>query len=157
VRLFRIAREKYKQDLSGYGSALYGGRWNNKGTSALYTATHISLAVLEMVAQARRTYIAQEGAWLLELELAVASHLHSISHEALPADWRNPARIAATQAIGDQQFQAGNLGLIVPSAVLPRENNVVLNPRAVLYAQIKIVACEPLDVDDRLGLRAPSK
>ena len=47
--VYRFANAKYSKDLSGEGSKLFGGRWNNKGTAILYTSTSISLALLELL------------------------------------------------------------------------------------------------------------
>ena len=47
--VYRICKEAYANDLSGQGSKLYGGRWNSKGTSVIYTASSISLAMLEIL------------------------------------------------------------------------------------------------------------
>lgn len=37
-------------DLKGIGAGIFGGRWNRKGTNAVYVATTISLATLECLA-----------------------------------------------------------------------------------------------------------
>jgi len=47
VILYRLARKRYATDLSGIGARKVGGRCNPPGTAAVYTAEHISLAVLE--------------------------------------------------------------------------------------------------------------
>ena len=39
---------KYRPD-SGKGAALYGGRWNSVGIEVVYTSSHISLAILEIL------------------------------------------------------------------------------------------------------------
>ena len=44
---YRIVDEKFKDDLSGDGAKLYGGRWNPKGSPLLYCSEHISLCMLE--------------------------------------------------------------------------------------------------------------
>ena len=46
--VYRLCKEKYINDLSGYGAEINGGRWNNKGIPALYTACSRALAVLEV-------------------------------------------------------------------------------------------------------------
>ena len=48
--VFRIARKERIEDLSGRGAELFGGRWNEKGYPALYTASSLSLAALEILA-----------------------------------------------------------------------------------------------------------
>lgn len=45
--VYRIAKSQYVNDLSGEGSRLHGGRWNNKGYSMIYTAENRSLATVE--------------------------------------------------------------------------------------------------------------
>jgi len=50
MELYRLTKSKYKNDLSGTGAFLAGGRWNNKGTYLLYTAASRSLAVVEALA-----------------------------------------------------------------------------------------------------------
>ena len=47
--VYRIADRKYKDDLSGTGAKLIGGRWNSPGLPALYTSEHASLATLEII------------------------------------------------------------------------------------------------------------
>ncbi len=49
MKIFRLARAKYIDDLTGEGARLYGGRWNKKGTAALYFSEHLSLCVLKML------------------------------------------------------------------------------------------------------------
>ena len=55
--LYRIAKESYIRDLSGSGPRLYGGRWNPKGVSVIYTSENRALAVLELFVHMSRTII----------------------------------------------------------------------------------------------------
>ena len=50
ISLWRIATDSPRyaaDDLSGRGALVRGGRWNEKGTPALYTSASIALACLE--------------------------------------------------------------------------------------------------------------
>ena len=52
MKVYRIAQRNFIEDLSGEGARLFGGRWNHKGTSLLYTAESRSLAALEILVHA---------------------------------------------------------------------------------------------------------
>ena len=43
--IYRLTTEMYKNDLSGTGAKLFGGRWNSVGLPVLYTTENISLAI----------------------------------------------------------------------------------------------------------------
>lgn len=46
--VFRLGKEKYKNDLSGIGAEKFGGRWNSKGVRMVYTSQSRALANLEV-------------------------------------------------------------------------------------------------------------
>jgi hypothetical protein len=46
--VYRLSKEVYANDLSGKGAEIAGGRWNSKGSAALYTAQSIALCVTEI-------------------------------------------------------------------------------------------------------------
>ena len=48
MRVYRLSKEKYKNDISGAGAEKFGGRWNSKGTRMVYTADSRALAKLEV-------------------------------------------------------------------------------------------------------------
>ena len=57
----------------------------------------------------------------------------------------------ATRDAGDRWLRAGSsLGLLVPSAVLRDERNLLLNPAHARIAEVRRVAARPLDWDRRL-------
>ena len=56
MELFRISKERYKDDLTGTGARLYSGRWNNVGTAVLYSAQNRSLAMAEDILRGRQSF-----------------------------------------------------------------------------------------------------
>ncbi len=50
MTVYRFANYKYASDISGTGAKIFGGRWNFEGWPVLYTSEHISLGLLEILA-----------------------------------------------------------------------------------------------------------
>lgn len=149
MRVFRVTTASHAADaFSGEGARLFGGRWNPKGWPLVYTAATRSLALLEMLAQdqplhARYAFIPAE----LPKPLRVAR----LERAQLPPDWRRPAARTRLQQIGRDWLAGGEAPVLaVPSAVLPQEENFLLNPRHADIARIRIGAVEALDTDSRL-------
>ncbi len=70
---------------SGEGARLFGGRWNRKGESVVYTAQSRSLAFLEMLVQdepLRANYV------LIPAEIPGDMATLKIDSKQLPEHWR---------------------------------------------------------------------
>lgn len=147
--VYRLANSEYKDDLSGYGSFLYGGRWNSRGLYALYATEHISLAVLEIVVNYNRSaYSIRTSYHLLEIFIPDVPLLQ-INVAILKKKWQEDFEYS--QMMGDQFLQQKNhLLLKVPSAVIPEENNFLINPDHPDYKKIKIKTSRPYGLDTRL-------
>lgn len=145
--VYRLANQKYAADISGEGSSIYGGRWNPVGTKCLYTSQSISLCLLELLARTQKK-IYPVGYQLISVEFP-ETDLASITASQLKAGWKQ--HIEYTQWIGDEFLkEANSLTLQVPSAIVERENNFILNPLHKSYSKVKILGIEPLDLDNRL-------
>ncbi len=48
MKLYRLTKAVYSNDLSGKGAEIAGERWNSKGAALLYTAQSIALATTEI-------------------------------------------------------------------------------------------------------------
>ena len=147
--VYRMVREKYANDLSGTGSALYGGRWNPKGVYVLYASMAASLALLEWLVNATEAD-SEEHYYMLKLSLPDAPVL-KYDLDSLPSNWRSYPPPEFLQSLGsklvsDNQF----LALEVPSVVLPMENNLIINTRHPAFSEIKIIRKEFLLLDDRM-------
>lgn len=150
MRVFRIASKKHIRDLSGTGALLYGGRWNEAGTAALYTSSHLSLAALELLCQSP-LHAFPSQLYSIEIELPDKIKGIEIKTAELPQNWKQIPAGATTKKIGTRILKENKyLFIKVPSAVLPGEYNYILNPQHAKAPLLKIINCEPFTFDQRL-------
>jgi|LakMenEpi03Aug12_release.lakeMendotaPanAssembly.Ray.scaffolds.fasta_scaffold33957_3 RES domain-containing protein len=148
-KVYRITRQRYILDLSGVGSANFGGRWNPKGTYVLYTADNPSLAMLEWLAHARDRQM--DEVYCMATLLLPEAPLKKLNLASLPAYWRDTPPSQALQQFGAQILAEDEwLGFEVPSVLMPLDYNVVLNTRHSLYSRVEIVGTELVIADERL-------
>ena len=149
--LWRLAREAY-QALDGDGARLYGGRWNSEGVPVVYASESLSLAVLEYLVHVDPALIPAD-LLAMEIELPDDPALGAVVDPALfPAgDWRTYPAPEWQAELGDLWIEdATFLWLAVPSAIVPEEHNVLLNPRHPRMADVRTVGTRPFRFDRRL-------
>ncbi len=149
--IYRLAAEAFKNDLSGAGAKLYGGRWNSPGTAVLYTTQNISLAVLEILVRAD-TDLVPLNYHLIKLELPDTLQPQIITTAKLKKDWKDDP--GYTQWMGDEFIKSNNLLFLkVPSAIVDEENNFILNTGHNDFKKIKISSVKKFQFDKRLLLK----
>jgi RES domain-containing protein len=150
VRLFRLGTSLHPI-WDGTGAALYGGRWNPPGVTVIYAAGSLSLAMLERLVQRRNL----GGTILVEAEVDDDIPIESLMDNP-PPNWRALGSPEA-QAAGARWAASGNSAVLrVPSALVPREPNYVINPAHPDAARIRPGTPEQLEWDPRLfGIPAP--
>jgi len=153
MHVWRLVRRAFcataTDAFSGIGAELEGGRWNAKGTRAVYAAQAQSLAVLEVLVHIARQ-LAPDDYVFAGAEIPDAAVAGPPA--ALIPGWRTPAPNASTVKIG-QAFLETNTGLAmrVPSAIIPAEYNVLINPKHAGVATLRIdPRLEPFYFDARL-------
>lgn len=133
---------------SGEGARLYGGRWNPKGVAVVYTAQSQSLALLEMLVQdqpLRAKYV------MIPAQIPDGLPMERVEADGLPPDWLEPSSRPLLQEIGRDWLASGrSAALAVPSAVLPAESNVLLNPAHPDFALVSLGAPAEYLTDFRL-------
>ena len=132
---------------SGDGARLYGGRWNRKGVSMVYTSGTQSLAMLEMLVQddpLRAHYV------VIPASIPDPVAVERIAVEDLPAGWRRlEARTQLQERGSTWALCLSSAVLAVPSAVIPAESNYLLNPLHPDFAQIEIGEPQAFVTDQR--------
>jgi len=148
--LFRLTTGKYANDISGTGAKINGGRWNPVGLAGLYTSQYISLAILEILVRATKT-TSPESYTLTSFEIP-DNGVYQIQLKKLKNNWKIDLKY--TQGIGEYFLKENqSLCLQVPSAIVPQENNFLLNPLHVDFKKVKIIATELLELDKRLTIQ----
>lgn len=148
MKVYRISKCAYVRDISGKGAALNGGRWNSEGIYMLYTAESASLAMLESLVHFGGRI---RGAYC-QLALDVPDHnILEIPEAELPANWRIHPAPEALGMIGNRFIKDGHfLTLKVPSVLIPREFNFLLNPGHPDFKKVRIEDIVPIEMDSRL-------
>ncbi len=149
MEIYRLVRAEYKNDWTGKRAFLYGGRWNSKGLYALYGASHISLAILEIIVNIDRTLLRFIPSYHL-LTIAIPDSLIiPFKHTSLKRGWQDDLKLS--QFIGDGFLQSeSGVVMEVPSAVVSEESNFLINPLHQDFAKIDVVRSVPYDLDKRL-------
>lgn len=149
MRVWRLARAAYAV-LDGEGARRYGGRWNEPGTAVVYASAHLSLAALEVLVHLDVDLVPGDLT-AYEIEVPEGLDLEEVSTSQLPDGWDRAARSTACRAFGEQWVQERRGAvLLVPSAVVPEERNVLLNPAHPEAAGIRVVRSRPFVFDARL-------
>ncbi len=146
--LYRFAHKKFARDLSGNGARLYGGRWNPAGISVIYTSSSISLALLEVLANANALDELQ-SIQLMEIEIPDNSLSTEIKLQNLKKNWY--LDFDYTQWLG-KEIILTNKSLVCqcPSAIVHREYNFLINTQHMDFKKIKLLNSTDFYFDERL-------
>lgn len=150
MRVFRLASSEH-EPLSGEGAARYGGRWNSPGQRLAYTSEHLSLAVLERLVHVDNLGQLPLGQHFFEF-VVNDSEVEVIGEDDLSDGWRD--RPEETRMIGDSWLGEGrSVGLQVPSAVVPVESNILINPEHRAFTEsVEEIRSNPFAIDARLAI-----
>ena len=148
--VYRIAKKKYIHDLSGTGARLYGGRWNHKGISTVYTSESRSLATVEYLVHVNLA-IVPRGLMISSIKIPDRMTPQEVSISDLPANWREfPAPSELAEIGTNWALVNETLLLRVPSAVVEHEFNILINPSHPDFKHVKIIDTKECTFDERL-------
>lgn len=122
---------------------------NSPGTRILYASESLALAALEILVQ-----IGSAG-WRVGYSSIPIDfkddRLQRLDASSLPANWRESPAPSAVQARGDSWARSGaSLILRVPSVIIPKESNFLINPSHPEFASLKTGSPEPFEFDPGL-------
>lgn len=150
MEVFRLAREKYANTLSGKGAAIKGARWNSQGVEMIYTAGNRSLAMAEVAVHFTLATL-PEDYMMITIYVPDTTSVIKLKEKDLPARWNAFPHPHSTQRFGDR-FVSDNEFCIfqVPSAVTKGDYNFLINPYHADFKNIQIVAKDKFPFDSRI-------
>lgn len=149
MKVYRLASKRYISDMLGTGARLFGGRWNPKGTACLYASEYLSLALLEKFVHAQ----GKEGMsdlMLLHIEIPEREGLiYHTDTAKLERGWADD--FDYSQWLGGQILaETSIVAFSVPSAIVPSERNIIINPQAKHFGEVKFSKPMAFTADKRL-------
>lgn len=148
MRLWRISNHA---DLAGRGGLRAGGRWHSRGRPVVYASEHPAAALLEALVhlELHGTEGLPRHYQLLEIEAPDAMASETARLSSLGRNWRDDEHL--TRSLCDAWLRAARTALLfVPSAIVPRTSNCLINPQHRDAGRLRIVSAARYPFDARL-------
>jgi RES domain-containing protein len=151
VQVWRLTTRKYATTaFSGIGNRKVGGRWVPEGLLAIYTSENLSTAVLETLVHLDPNHFSNNFV-CIKADIPDTIPMDEVSLADLPKDWQSRFEDSELQQVGAEWIDRGSSAiLIVPSAVVPQERNIIINPQHEDFEKIVLSPAEPYVFDTRL-------
>ncbi len=155
MRFWRICRRRFAADAAtGEGARLFGGRWNSRGVRVVYASASLSLAAIETFVHLEPN-LAPPDLVFIEGEIPERIATPALDLKSLPAHWER-SQGESLHRFGDEWIQAGrSAALLVPSAIIPGEWNLLLNPAHPEFPRILFHDPVPFRFDARMFRSRP--
>jgi RES domain-containing protein len=150
MRVWRICRKIHAAGaFSGEGARLYGGRWNSHGVKMVYSSPSLALAAVETFVHLEPN-LRPDDLVSIEAEIPHDIRTERLELSSLPRKWYE-LRDESLRTFGDRWVRAGEtVALLVPSAAIRGEWNVLLNPEHSDFRKLKIEKPKPFEFDLRM-------
>ncbi|HEX7961506.1 MAG TPA: RES family NAD+ phosphorylase [Terriglobales bacterium] len=150
MRFWRICRRAYAAEAAtGEGARLFGGRWNSRGLRVVYASTSLALAAIETFVNLEPNLQPPD---LVSIEGKIPDGIEPtrLDLNALPVHWQL-TRDESLCRFGDEWIQRRHsVALLVPSAAIRADWNILLNPAHADFSKIKFSEPQPFEFDARM-------
>lgn len=147
--VYRVGKTEYCNDLFGEGARLFGARWNPVGVACLYTSSSRALSVLEYSVNLSAYEIPKLLSFTL-LEIP-DNEIYEVNINDLPQGWNSFPAPTISRIFGNALLTGNNKAIIkIPSTIITKEFNYLLNPNHKNSFKFKIVDIEDFVYDDRI-------
>lgn len=145
IIVWRLANGRYPLR-DGEGARLVGGRWNSVGQPAIYTSESLALCLTESLVHITGPLPLDYVRFKIQVP---EDSLEILEPTSLKQKWKD--HLVYTRTLGDEWLrQKRSVALLVPSAVLPESNNIILNPLHPRAGELQVIEQQPFNFDPRL-------
>ena len=147
---WRICRRRYAAEAAtGEGAQRYGGRWNSRGVRVVYASTSLALAAVETFVNLEPNLMPADLV-SIEGEIPDSLPMGKLEPAILPGRWY-ASRAESLQRFGDEWIRSGeSVALLVPSAAIRGEWNVLLDPAHSAFSQVRFNSPQRFQFDFRM-------
>ena len=146
MMVFRITTEEWCTSLQASGNA---ARWNARGRFVIYAAGSRSLACLENL-------VHRSGVWqgktykVMVIEFSDNIKIETIEIEDLKKNWERIDNFSYCRTQAGKWLNSGIAAILkVPSVIIKKEFNYLINPQHPDFKFIKLKGVEDFDFDQR--------
>ena len=133
---YRLVHKLYGKSLSASGLP---GRWNGAGKKVIYCAESIALAFLENMVRRQGVGFNKDFCTMI-IDIPDDLKISIVKPVDLEAGWRNIRDYSKCQPVGNKWYDQKDFPVLkVPSAILPVENNFVINTLHKGFNKIKVI------------------
>ncbi len=151
--VYRITQTKFASSPFAPG---FAGRWNSENERMIYTAGSASLSCLEVLAHKSGSALNSGRFSMAMIELNDQLFIEEIrlsELQKLSTEWFKVSHYPINQKLGNRWLSdMGSAVLKVPSAIVDREYNYLLNPAHPDFSKIKVLDVILFNFDSRLKM-----
>lgn len=148
--IYRITK-KEQVALDGKGGLYGSGRWHKKGNLVIYASEHASLAAWEKIVHVTNFENFPNDLLLVKIEIPDGIEIQTVPKMVLVNGWDRYPFIGETVDYGTSFLRKNEyLALKVPSAIIPDEFNIILNPLHPDIRDCKVISTIPFIFDKRV-------
>jgi RES domain-containing protein len=148
MEVFRISKAQFATKLTASGNP---GRWNYPGERVIYCAASRALASLELLIHTSGEILESNTFKISVIYFLDDLTLKYIDQNHLPPDWNGLAPYSITQPLGSGWLKSNESALLkVPSSIILKELNYVINVNHHDFKKFKIIDIEDYICDSRL-------
>ncbi len=151
ITAWRLEKEKHAKDaFTGEGARRVSGRWHHEGIPVVYISESLALSVLEKFVHLGFDASHIKFAYF-KIEIPDSVQIEKLKASDLPDDWTKEPPRDSTKDIGSNWVRkAATAVLRVPSVLVPRSWNYLINPTHGNFNKIRISDPIPFVFDARM-------